>query len=416
MKHKIENKYIYWGLTALCVIAFAILFYFIVLRIDNIKSIITSIFSIFRPLLYGIVIAFLLTQSYNFFDRKFTKLLRKKIKDEEKIKKFSKTLSIIISILIMLIILFCVLYLLIPKLILSILGIIEILPDSIIKAEAWLENILKVNSNLEKMILSLVNDSSQSLISWIKNGVLPQMETIFESVTTGLNGMYTFLKDFIIGIVFSIYILINKTRFISQLKKFMYSILDIKKGNTLLQGARYSYKIFNGFIKGKLITSLIIGVACYISMIIFNLPYALLISLIIAITNIIPFFGPIIGWIPGVIILLLINPMQALYFTIINIVLQQIEGNIVEPKIIGNSIGLSGFWVLFSILIFGGMFGFLGMIIGVPIFAIFYHFASFYLKKYLMKKGLPYDTKDYDNLKYIDETTKKVVKKKSSNS
>lgn len=415
MKNKIDNKYICWGLTALGVIASSIILYFTISRFKNIMGVIGNIFEIIRPLLYGIVIAFLLTQTFNFFDKKFSKYFIKKYKDEVKGKKASKIISIIISIILMFLILFCILYLLIPKSIVSILGIIEMLPENIVNFEKWLDDILRINPTIENAILSLVNDSSKSILTWISEGILPKMENIFTSVTTGLNEMYVFLKDFIIGIVFSIYILANKNRFVSQTKKFMYSILGVKKGNSLLQGGRYSYKIFNGFIKGKLITSLIIGIACYITMIIFKLPYALLISCIIAITNIIPFFGPIIGWIPGAIIIALINPMQALYFTIICIVLQQIEGNILEPKIVGNSIGISGFWVLFAIMVFGGLFGFFGMIIGVPIFAIFYHFASFYLKKYLVKKGLPSTTQDYDNLKYIDETTKKAVKLKSSN-
>ncbi|CCY45064.1 putative uncharacterized protein [Clostridium sp. CAG:1193] len=414
MKRKIQNEYIYWGITALSVIALGILFYFTILRFDNIIKIIGKILYIFRPLLYGIIIAFILTQSFNFFNRKFTKLLSKRSKDTIKIKKESKIISISISILILLLILFWIFYLLIPKLLISVVGIVEMLPDSIVKVESWLENILKGNPAIENIILTMINDSSKSILSYLSEGILPKMENIVTTVTVGLNGMYEFLRDFTIGIVFSVYLLINKNKYVSEMKKFIYTFLGIKKGNSLLQGARYSYKIFNGFIKGKLLTSVALGIVCYIAMILFKMPYAALISLIVAITNIIPFFGPIIGWVPGVILLLLINPIQALYFTIIIIVLQQIEGNILSPKIVGDSIGLSGFWVLFSIMIFGGIFGLVGMIIGVPIFAIFYHFASYQLKKYLAKKNLPSETADYEDLKYIDETTKKVVKIKSS--
>ena len=413
MKRKIQNEYIYWGITALSVIALGILFYFTILRFDNIIKIIGKILYIFRPLLYGIIIAFILTQSFNFFNRKFIKLLSKRSKDTIKVKKESKIISISISILILLLILFWIFYLLIPKLI-SVVGIVEMLPDSIVKVESWLENILKGNPAIENIILTMINDSSKSILSYLSEGILPKMENIVTTVTVGLNGMYEFLRDFTIGIVFSVYLLINKNKYVSEMKKFIYTFLGIKKGNSLLQGARYSYKIFNGFIKGKLLTSVALGIVCYIAMILFKMPYAALISLIVAITNIIPFFGPIIGWVPGVILLLLINPIQALYFTIIIIVLQQIEGNILSPKIVGDSIGLSGFWVLFSIMIFGGIFGLVGMIIGVPIFAIFYHFASYQLKKYLAKKDLPSETADYEDLKYIDETTKKVVKIKSS--
>ncbi|MEF2689824.1 MAG: AI-2E family transporter [Bacilli bacterium] len=414
MKRKIQNEYIYWGITALSVIALGILFYFAILRFDNIIKIIGKILYIFRPLLYGIIIAFILTQSFNFFNRKFTKLLSKRSKDTIKVKKESKIISISISILILLLILFWIFYLLIPKLLISVVGIVEMLPDSIVKVESWLENILKGNPAIENIILTMINDSSKSILSYLSEGILPKMENIVTTVTVGLNGMYEFLRDFTIGIVFSVYLLINKNKYVSEMKKFIYTFLGIKKGNSLLQGARYSYKIFNGFIKGKLLTSVALGIVCYIAMILFKMPYAALISLIVAITNIIPFFGPIIGWVPGVILLLLINPIQALYFTIIIIVLQQIEGNILSPKIVGDSIGLSGFWVLFSIMIFGGIFGLVGMIIGVPIFAIFYHFASYQLKKYLAKKDLPSETADYEDLKYIDETTKKVVKIKSS--
>lgn len=414
MKRKIQNEYIYWGITALSVIALGILFYFTILRFDNIIKIIGKILYIFRPLLYGIIIAFILTQSFNFFNRKFTKLLSKRSKDTIKVKKESKIISISISILILLLILSWIFYLLIPKLLISVVGIVEMLPDSIVKVESWLENILKGNPAIENIILTMINDSSKSILSYLSEGILPKMENIVTTVTVGLNGMYEFLRDFTIGIVFSVYLLINKNKYVSEMKKFIYTFLGIKKGNSLLQGARYSYNIFNGFIKGKLLTSVALGIVCYIAMILFKMPYAALISLIVAITNIIPFFGPIIGWVPGVILLLLINPIQALYFTIIIIVLQQIEGNILSPKIVGDSIGLSGFWVLFSIMIFGGIFGLVGMIIGVPIFAIFYHFASYQLKKYLAKKDLPSETADYEDLKYIDETTKKVVKKKSS--
>ena len=195
--------------------------------------------------------------------------------------------------------------------------------------------------------------------------------------------MYIFIKDFIIGIVFSVYILANKTKFIAGVKKFTYTLFGIRHGNNILEIGRYSYKIFNGFVKGKLITSLTIGIANYIGMVLLNLPYALLISIIIAVTNIIPFFGPIIGWIPSVILILMISPLKALYFTILNILLQQVEGNILEPKIVGNTTGISGFWVLFAIILFEGLFGFIGMIIGVPIFAIIYHFAISYINKYL---------------------------------
>jgi len=415
MKKKFENKYFYWALAAFSVIGASILLYFIFLRFDNIINVILKILGIFKPLFYGIIIAFLLTQIFNFFDKKLTKLFIKKMKTEEKAKNLSKVLSIAISILILFVTLFLILYILIPRVMLSILGIIETWSYNVDNIETWLKSILKVSPALEEIILSAVDESSTSILAWISGALLPQMEKIMSSVTTGLNGMYIFITDFIIGIVFSIYILANKNGFIASLKKFIYTVFGIKTGNSILQTSRFSYKIFNGFIKGKLLTSLIIGTACYLGMSILRLPYTLIISLIIAITNVIPFFGPIIGWIPSVILIAMVSPLQALYFTILILVLQQIEGNILEPKIVGNTTGISGFWVLFAIMVFGDLFGFIGMIFGVPLFAIIYHFITQKVKYYLKDKEMPIEDEDYVDLKYIDETTRRPIKMKSSN-
>ena len=415
MKQKIENKYLYTGLTAFMVIGASLLLYFFFLRFDNIIAVLGKIIHILKPLIYGIVLAFVLTQIFNYIDSKLCKYLEKKMDDSVLAKSYSKTISIAVSIFILFITLFLILYILIPKIIVSILGIIETWSYNVDNIERWLRNILRESPALEKIVLDTVNDSSTSILSWLSGALLPQMEMIMSSVTTGLGDMYKFITDFIIGVVFSIYILANKTKFIAQLKKATYTLLGVKKGNSILHGARYSYKVFNGFVKGKLITSAIIGTACYIGMSILRLPYALLISIIVAITNVIPFFGPFIGWIPSVILIAMISPLQALYFSILILILQQIEGNILEPKIVGNTTGISGFWVLFSIIVFGGLFGFIGMIFGVPIFAIIYKFISHEADKFLLKKKLPIEEEEYIDLKYIDETTKRPVKIKKTN-
>ena len=406
-----NNNYVKIALSAFTVIASSILLYFLILRFDDILKTIGKILVILKPLLYGIIIAFLLIQIYNYFDKKLLRDLEKKYK-KDKALRLSKTISITLSILILFLILFLIFYILIPKMIISILGVIEAWPENMKNIESWLEKILSSSPVLEENILSAVNESSSSIVGWLSKTLLPTMEKLTDGVSSGLNDMYTFLKDFIIGIVFSIYIVANKNKFIAQMKKMIYTIFGIKKGNNIMEVGRYSYKIFNGFVKGKLLTSLVIGTATYIGMIILGLPYALLISIIVAVTNIIPFFGPIIGWVPSVILILLSSPLEALYFTILCIILQQIEGNILEPKIVGNSTGISGFWVLFAIILFEGLFGIVGMIFGVPIFAIVYHFVTLYINRHLKEKNMPVDDEEYMDLKYIDESTKKVVKLK----
>lgn len=415
MKEKLNNTYFKIAFAAFSVIASSIILYFFMLRFDDILKALGKFLIILKPLIYGIIIAFLVTQMYNFFDVRLVKQLKKNYSKEQAEKK-SKIISITLSMLILFLVLFLIFYLVIPKMIISILGVIEAWPQNMQNIESWLEDILSSSPVLEESILSAVNESSSSIVEWLSNALLPTMEKITDGVSSGLSDMYTFIKDFIIGIVFSIYIVSNKDKFIAQLKKMIYTIFGIKTGNNIMEIGRYSYKIFNGFVKGKLLTSLIIGTATYIGMLLLGLPYALLISIIVAVTNIIPFFGPIIGWIPSVILILLSSPLEALYFTILCIILQQIEGNILEPKIVGNSTGISGFWVLFAIIVFDGLFGFVGMIFGVPIFAIVYHFVTLTINRYLKKKEMPIDDEEYIDLKYIDETTKKSVKlKKSSN-
>lgn len=219
MKEKLKNKYIAYGVTAFSVIAVSIILYFFILRFNKIIISIGKVLVIFRPLLYGIVIAFFLTQIYNFFEKRFNKLLSNKFPDKEKTKKLSKIISIALSIIIMFFILFIILYVLIPKLINSIIGIIDTLSEeNINNIELWLEDILKFNPLIENIVHEAINDSSKSILIWISEGLLPTMENIFENVTTGLNDMYVFLKDFIIGLVFSIYILANKSKFIADRK------------------------------------------------------------------------------------------------------------------------------------------------------------------------------------------------------
>lgn len=408
---KINNKYLSYGLTAFAVIASAIILYFIILRFKDILLAIGNFLKIFKSLLYGIIIAFLLTQLYNYFDRLFNKWLNKKVKN---VKKISKIISLTLSIVILLLLLFLIIYVLIPKLIISILGIINSWSTYTNSIETWLMNVLSVSPNLKEAILNMVNESSSDILTWLTTAIVPNLENVSNTVTTGLTDMYIFLKDFVIGFVFSIYILVNKNKFIAGIKKITYRILGIKKTNELMKTTRFCYRIFIGFLKGKSLASIIVGFVCYISMIILDIPYALLISFIIAVTNIIPFFGPFIGWIPSAILIALISPLKALYFSIMILLLQQIDGNYLSPKLMGDSIGLSAFWVLLAIVIFGELFGIIGMILGVPIFAVIYQFITRNVDYKLKENGLPVDIEEYENLKYIDETTKKVIKKKTS--
>ena len=222
----------------------------------------------------------------------------------------------------------------------------------------------------------------------------------------------TLTKNMLIGLIVMIYLLNIKESLSAQGKKFIYSVLPLKSANIVVAEFQFIKKAFSGFIIGKLIDSLIIGILCFVLMHLFKLPYELLISVIIGVTNVIPFFGPFIGAIPCAILVFLISPKQCLYFIGLILVLQQFDGNILGPKILGNSTGVSSFGVLFSILLFGGLYGFVGMIIAVPLMAVIIHIYNQIQDHFLAKKNLSSKEEDYVNLDRIDEQSGKYEKHK----
>ena len=189
--------------------------------------------------------------------------------------------------------------------------------------------------------------------------------------------------------------------FRSQTKKLILSISRDRVAEEIFNFLNFANKTFGGFISGKIIDSIIIGFICFGAMNVMGLPYPVLISTIIGVTNIIPFFGPFIGAIPSVVIIAIASPIQALYFLIMVVVLQQVDGNIIGPAILGNSTGLASFWVMFSIIVGGGLFGFIGMILGVPVFAIIYYYAGRIIKTKLSRKNLPVETWEYTSYRKL---------------
>ena len=201
----------------------------------------------------------------------------------------------------------------------------------------------------------------------------------------------------------SIYVLFSKETFAGQGKKITFALFNTKTANQIIKDTRFISDTFIGFISGKIIDSIIIGFICFAGTSILKMPYALLISVIVGVTNVIPFFGPYLGAIPSTILILMVNPVKCIYFILFILVLQQLDGNFIGPKILGQSTGLSGFWVIFSITIFGGIMGVPGMIIGVPFFAVLYAMIKRLTNRLLLKRGLPSETNKYMNVDYIQD-------------
>ena len=300
-------------------------------------------------------------------------------------------------------------WMVIPQIYTSIIGLQESLGENINNLSLWLMKMFEDNPTIEQTIMPFYEQAATEFQNWLTTDLVPNMSKIIGELSTGLLSVVTVVKNILIGVIVMVYFLNIKDTLSAQSKKIVYSLLKLKDANRLVSEVRFAHSVFGGFITGKLLDSLIIGIMCFFAMQFLKMPYVLLVSVIIGVTNVIPFFGPFIGAVPSAFLILLVSPMKCLYFLIFILVLQQFDGNILGPKILGDSTGLPSFWVLFSILLFGGLFGFVGMIIAVPLFAVIYRLTATYVSSALRKKDLSARTEDYLSLDYIDEENKHYV-------
>ncbi len=402
MKEKIKNKYVYWGLTAFCVLAAIVFFFFCLYRWVRVKAFIIATFNIFLPFIFGLAIAYILNPIVIFFDNKVFRKLFDKSKNKEKISRY---LSLTMASLIFFGVIIGIFSLLIPQMVKS----IEMLAGNI---NVYLNDsksfIMSISDSAKyhEIIESFYNKISNTIVGWFSTD---NLEHLFLIVREGVFSTLKTIYNLVIGFVIAIYILFDKEKFKGQIKKILYALFDEKKVQSILDNTKNTDKVFADFFNAKLIDSLIVGVICFIGMIIFKMPYATMISVIVGVTNIIPYFGPYIGAIPSALIILLVDPGMVIWFLLFIFVLQQFDGSILGPKILGSKTGLSSFWVLFALLVFGSIFGVLGMILGVPIFSIIYSYVNNLLKKRLEKKNLPVDSKDYMDVKKVKKRKKKAI-------
>lgn len=403
MKINYNSPYIKWGFTAFVVLAFTILFFFTVYRLVGVIEGVQLVARILMPFVYGLIIAYLLCPVYNYFTRHIFKLSSKPL-GQVKALTFSRVLSTTITMIIAFIVVGGLVSLVLPQILDSLINFVRTAPDTFSNFVEWAETKLSTNKEINAALGILVGDYTAKINSWLENDVLPWLLTFATQVSLGLIDIVRFFKDFVIGIIICIYFLNSKEIFKAQSRKLTYAIFKRENANVMIRETKFINKTFSAFISGKLIDSAIVGVICFVVMSLFDMPYVMLVSVIIAVTNIIPFFGPFIGAIPSIVIILTVSPIQALYFLIFVLILQQVDGNIIGPKILGDSTGLPSFWVMFAILIGGGLFGFVGMVIGIPIFAVIYVYFSRMVDSKLKKKNLPIDIDLYTDLSDYDES------------
>ena len=397
------------SLAVIGIIVVGLLFNKILEQWSGFRAILDKISSAFAPIIVGAVIAFLMNPILVFFDRLFHTIFQERvISDKKKLFKVSRTLSVILTTIVFLGIITGIVWLVVPQLYDSIKQLVGNMDTYYSNLQTMVENINEKFQKLnipEDQINKYMNNAYLKVQDMLNTKIMPNVDKIVVNIGSGVFSGLKFLYNFLIGIIASIYVMANKEYLASRGKKIIYAVFKVKNANTILDGLLEMNRIFGQFINGKILDSIIIGMIMFIVSTILNLPYAVLISVIVGVTNVIPFFGPIIGAVPCFFIVLIADPIKSLVLLIVILVLQQFDGNILGPKIIGDTTGLSSFWVLTAVIVGGGLFGFFGMLLGVPVFACCYMYINRTCTAKLQEKNLAFKTSEYEKIRRIDEET-----------
>ena len=373
-------------ISSIIVIAAGLLMLSCVLYFAEIMAFMRTLFGVLSPFLVGAAVAFLLTPLLRRVEKLFFRLFCKK----KARPKMCRLLGMLVCYTALFLCVYTFARILIPRLIESVRSILNFIATFVTANEGNIQDFL-----LEHDILAI--EGSEIVIAW--NNIYQQLmgytNILVENVLSLSKSVYTFVFQIFVGLVVSIYVLIDKERFGAQSKKICYAVFTREHSERLIFWFRRANRIFAGYISGKIIDSLIIGVLCYLGMLLLRLEYPHLISVIVGVTNIIPFFGPFIGAVPSILILLMVNPMSAIWFGIFILILQQLDGNVIGPYILGDSVGISPFWIMVAIIVGGGLFGFMGMLLSVPVFALFYAIVRAAVSVRLEKRDLPVPSSAY---------------------
>ena len=401
MKRENWTEQIKWGITAFLVLAATSLLFIIVTHLETINKHFDLFIQILMPIIYGAVLAYLMSPVYNFVVKTtevlLAKLFRKKSKKQSTASSF---LATICSLLFLVFIGGSLVSLLIPELTKSIYNLYMTLPDAINRSYERIQALLANYPEAREYVEDLYTEISAFFSSKPESAqtILGHLQNIAAFFRDGIWNTFTVVKNILIGLIVMVYLLNLKKTLKLQFRKLLFAIFSKEKAKSIIEELQYVHKMFGGFILGKIIDSVIIGILTFFVLSIMKMPYTLLVSVIIGVTNVVPFFGPFVGAIPCIILIMLSSPLQALYFAIAILAIQQLDGNIIGPKILGDSTGLSSFWVLFSIILFGGLFGLVGMIIAVPLWAVSLNSIRRYANKRLEKKQIPNSAEYFEDL------------------
>lgn len=399
-------RYFHLGVTIFLVIAAGLILAVVLFRISDIQNAIGAFLGAITAVIYGAVISYILTPMCNSLDKKLIAFFGRKKALTEKQKNLIRGIDVFICLMFMLILIIGVIALVLPQLIDSLTTLYNEIPAMELRVKELLQNISKKNPDVADTVQKMIDSALDYIQNFFNNDLIPNLTSIVTNVTSGLWSALALIMNIFIGFIVAAYLMGSRKNYAGQAKKLLYACFKRKTANSILNEVRFANQAFSGFISGKLLDSLLIGMICYIATIILQTPYAMLVSVLVGVTNIIPFFGPYIGAILSAFIILLNDlstPWPCISFVIFLLIMMQVDANIISPKILGDKTGLNGFWVLFSILLFGGLFGFIGMLIGVPVFAVIYHELRRLIHSMLKKKKLQTSTDYYIRINAIDD-------------
>ena len=411
MKEKFQSTYGKLGLTIFVAGAALIFLFEGINNLEDLSQVWATLYSIVSPFVYGLVMAYLLCPIYNASVRRMYRLSKDRWKTKKGALKFSRIVATVMAMITLFAVVGGLFALIIPETIRSVTGLIQTLPNRVNALLNWMQSLVAAQENPEiaAAFEAAINHTADSFLDWAETELMPRIGDYMSKTFAGVWLTLKTVLNLLIGVIVCIYFLNGKEKFKAQAKKIIMALFNKEHADDIFEFGNFTNMQFGGFINGKIIDSFIIGCLCAVLMTIIDLPYTVLVSTIVGVTNFIPFFGPFIGAVPGTLIILLESPIQAVYFVILIFALQQFDGNILGPKILGETSGLASIWVMFAILFFGGIFGFVGMIIGVPTFAVIYYYSSKFIKKKLKRKNMPQDTDEYLDFNKYDVNRKDVL-------
>ena len=393
----LNNRYVKWGLTAFCTVGALSLFYDTMFGSQTLIGFFKHLTRAMQPILYGAAMAYLLAPAINFFDASVGKVFKKPGTKGRKVSLGVRSVSILLTWVIVVIVLYLIGYVLAPELYKSILQLIANVENYYNTLLGWIHRLLEMNPTLESWALTRIDTYYDAIETWFARDLLPQATEMLTLISGSVFEFLGALGDLLVGVIVSVYFLASKEACAAYCRRLVNGLFSDKHVYWILRGVRKMDIVFAGFVRGKLVDSLIIGILCFIGCSILKFPYTPLVSVIVGVTNVIPFFGPFIGAIPSAFLILLADPLKGFYFILFVLALQQLDGNVIGPKILGDKTGLSSLWVIFAILVGGSFFGVAGMFFGVPVCACAYSLVNLIVESRLLRKNRPVETEAYYN-------------------